>query len=215
MPIKIEAHPTATGIFSIGNPNSSTSRAITLPDASTELVGTNTVQTLTNKTINGGTFNSSTINGGTLALGTAVTASGTAVDFTGIPSWVKRVTVMLNGVSISGTSDVIVQLGTSSGVASTGYTSTSTRAGWSASSTAGFVVAIQSAAAAFSGVVKVSTLGSNAWVGETSGALSGGFFHYGGGGGVILSATLDRIRITTANGTDAFDAGTKNIMYEG
>ncbi len=51
MPIKIEAHPTATGIFSIGNPNSSTSRAITLPDASTELVGTNTVQTLTNKSI--------------------------------------------------------------------------------------------------------------------------------------------------------------------
>jgi hypothetical protein len=29
-----------------------------------------------------------------------------------------------------------------------------------------------------------------------------------------LSATLDRIRITTVNGTDTFDAGSINILYE-
>lgn len=30
-----------------------------------------------------------------------------------------------------------------------------------------------------------------------------------------LSATLDRVRLTTVNGTDTFDAGLVNIIYEG
>ena len=34
-------------------------------------------------------------------------------------------------------------------------------------------------------------------------------------GAVSLSGTLDRIRLTTVNGTDTFDAGSVNIMYEG
>ncbi len=34
-------------------------------------------------------------------------------------------------------------------------------------------------------------------------------------GGKTLSAILDRIRLTTVNGTDTFDAGQINIMYEG
>jgi hypothetical protein len=34
------------------------------------------------------------------------------------------------------------------------------------------------------------------------------------GGFVPLSGTLDRVRITTANGTDTFDAGSINILYE-
>jgi len=60
---------------------------------------------------------------GGLVSGTAVTASGTSVDFTGIPSWVKRVTVMFSGVSLSGTSSYLVQLGDSGGVENTGYLS--------------------------------------------------------------------------------------------
>jgi hypothetical protein len=35
-----------------------------------------------------------------------------------------------------------------------------------------------------------------------------------GGGTVTLGGTLDRVRITTVNGTDTFDAGTINILYE-
>jgi hypothetical protein len=34
-------------------------------------------------------------------------------------------------------------------------------------------------------------------------------------GDVALSGTLDRIRITTVNGTDTFDAGTINVSWEG
>ena len=35
-----------------------------------------------------------------------------------------------------------------------------------------------------------------------------------GGGNVTLGGALDRIRVTTVNGTDLFDAGSINIMYE-
>jgi hypothetical protein len=34
-------------------------------------------------------------------------------------------------------------------------------------------------------------------------------------GHVSLSGALDRIRLTTVNGTDTFDAGSVNIIYEG
>ena len=54
---------------------------------------------------------------GIISRGTTVAStSGTSIDFTGIPSFVKRITVMLNQVSLSGTSNVCIQLGTSGGV---------------------------------------------------------------------------------------------------
>ena len=148
---------------------------------------------------------------------TAVTASGTSVDFTGIPSWVKRITVMFNGVSTNSTSPIQVQLGTSGGVETTGYaTSTWTANTNNTNYTSGFVVRIGAAAAmTLSGHVMLTLLGSNAWVGSgvmgrTDAADTSVY-----GGNKTLSGTLDRVRITTVNGTDTFDAGTINIMYEG
>ena len=45
-----------------------------------------------------------------ITAGTAVAStSGTSIDFTGIPSWVKRITVMFNGVSTNGTSNIQIQ----------------------------------------------------------------------------------------------------------
>jgi len=59
-----------------------------------------------------------------LTLGTAVnTTSGTSIDLTSIPSWVKRITVMLNGVSTNGASIPQIQLGAGS-VDTTGYNAT-------------------------------------------------------------------------------------------
>ena len=50
-----------------------------------------------------------------LQTGTAVAStSGTSNDFTSIPSWVKRITVMFNGVSTNGTSPVQLQIGAGS-----------------------------------------------------------------------------------------------------
>jgi hypothetical protein len=150
--------------------------------------------------------------------GTAVAStSGTSIDFTSIPSWVKRITVMFNGVSTSGTSNLLIQLGDSGGVETTGYAS-SYAAGSSAtisnaSSTAGFIMLSGVATAIASGVMSLQTLGSNTWVsGHTikSTTTNTSF----GGGDKTLSDTLDRIRITTVNGTDTFDLGSINILFE-
>lgn len=156
-----------------------------------------------------------------LQRGTAVTASGTSVDFTGIPSWVKRVTVMYDGVSTNGTSVPIIQLGDSGGIETTGYlvyVMTSQGASLATSSyTTGYPLD-QGNGAAFLhyGAITFTNISANSWVGTiTAGSNnSGNFRATTGGGSKTLSATLDRIRITTVNGTDTFDAGTINIIYE-
>jgi hypothetical protein len=229
MPIKIESHPSASGIFTITNPNSSTPRGITLPDATTTLVGTDTTQTLTNKTLSGGTvtgatISGSTIQGGGLTLGTAVAStSGTFIDFTGVPSWAKRVTVMFNEVSTNGTSPIIVQLGDSGGVETTGYLSMvgardpSGGVLGALTSTAGFATQyIGAATSVFNGTLQLSNLTSNTWVGSGVGnnnTTTAYVYFYSGS--KTLSATLDRVRITMSNGTDTFDAGLINVMWEG
>jgi len=146
--------------------------------------------------------------------------SGTSIDFTGIPSWVKRITVMLSGVSTNGTSAFLFQLGAGT-VQTTGYQSngiilqgSSTPSG--ASSTAGFVSSNSVAAAdSYHGACYLNLLGSNFWTGNGSLVrFSGTYQTLVFAGGVTLSGTLDRVRITTVNGTDAFDAGSINILYE-
>jgi hypothetical protein len=200
--ITIAGNAAGTATFTVASPATNTNRTLTLPDATTTLVGTDEVQTLTNKTIHGGAL--------TQAAAQAST-SGTSIDFTGIPSWAKRVTVILSGVSTNGTSLMLVQLGDSGGIETTGYVSGSSNT----SSTAGFLLnGSGNAAHTYSGVAPIVTVGTNSWV--TSGVISesnafGSVF----GGNKILSDTLDRIRITTVNGTDTFDAGTINIMWEG
>ncbi len=155
-----------------------------------------------------------------LTLGTAVNASGTSVDFTGIPSWVKRITVMFNAVSTNGTSLPQIQLGDSGGVETTGYVSlaSAVNAAVAANSTTGLLVnAAGNAAYVVTGIVTIATLGSNLWVSSTVATTDSGVGNYSisGAGRKTLSDTLDRVRITTVNGTDTFDAGSINILYEG
>ena len=156
---------------------------------------------------------------GTLApivSGTAqASTSGTSIDFTGIPSWVKRITVMFNGVSTNSVSIKLVQIGSGS-VTTTGYASTGTSAAGSVgtvNSTAGFMVYSNSASDIISGVMTLVLLSGNTWVSSHTCKVSTSTTVFGGGD-VTLSGTLDRVRITTVNGTDTFDAGTINILYE-
>ena len=145
---------------------------------------------------------------------TAKSATGTSVDFTGIPSWVKRITVMFNGVSTSGTSNLLIQIGAGS-VTTSGYVSTAYTSVGAASSTAGFI-ATQAITAATSqtGLATIVTLGSNLWIAASSLGFSNTSIGNTGNGNITLGGTLDRVRITTVNGTDTFDAGTINILYE-
>ena len=152
--------------------------------------------------------------------GTAVAStSGTSIDFTSIPSWVKRVTVMFNGVSTSGTSNILIQLGagsiTSSGYTSTCVTTNSSSGSGGVTSTAGCVLYNDTASYLHYGLMTIALVNSASyiWVANYCGRLSSTNI-VSSGSGVTLSGTLDRIRITTVNGTDTFDAGSINILYE-
>ena len=155
---------------------------------------------------------------GQLKSGTTVTASGTSVDFTSLPSWVKRITIMFAGLSTNGTSDYMVQLGDLGGFETTGYLgSVSTVGASTATYTAfttglGLVENISAAANVYHGLMTISLQGSNLWV---SGVSFGGSRSGMGGSSKTLSDTLDRVRITTVGGVNTFDAGTINILYEG
>ena len=152
-----------------------------------------------------------------LVSGTAVAStSGTSIDFTGIPSWVKRVTVMLSGVSTSGTSNFLIQIGNAT-IQTTGYASTASSGSVNVTSTAGFIITQSIAATTTtSGLVCIMAFGTgNQYIASQSvGQSVANTYGCCGGGNVALSGVLDRIRITTVNGTDTFDAGSINIMYE-
>ena len=158
-----------------------------------------------------------------ITAGTAVSASGTSVDFTSIPSWVKRVTVNFAGVSTNGTSAPQIQLGDSGGIETTGYLGSNTIiAGGTAQQlfTSGFGIGVNTAnwaaTVVVSGAITITLLDSstNTWAASGSVGRSDVASTYFTSGSKSLSATLDRVRITTVNGTDTFDAGTINILYE-
>ena len=145
------------------------------------------------------------------------TTSGTAKDFTGIPSWAKRITVMFSGVSTSGTSSQLVQLGDAGGIEATGYNATASDSGGRLSDATGFPLTRGVGSGDFmTGVLQLSLLdaANNTWAAMGNSTRTSSANTYFLSGAKSLSATLDRLRLTTINGTDTFDAGSVNILYE-
>jgi hypothetical protein len=154
--------------------------------------------------------------GSTITSETAVSASGTTVDFINIPSWVKKITVMFQGLSTGGTSDICIRLGTGSTptYANSGYVGQANQISTFTSFSTSFIVNSNVAASNLhSGIITFANINSNTWCGSgtlmpntgNNGVFSGGY--------VTLSASLTAVRITTVNG-DSLDAGTINIFYE-
>jgi hypothetical protein len=144
--------------------------------------------------------------------------SGTSIDFTGVPSWVKRVTVMFNGVSTNGTSNIQIQLITTAAV-TTGYnavlTATAAAASSTNGSTSGFIVIKPNAASDInSGSAIITNVTGNTWVYQSCASANAANSSSIGGGGITLSAILTGVRITTVSGADTFDLGSVNILYE-
>ncbi len=159
---------------------------------------------------------------------TKATTSGTSIDFTSIPSWVKRITLSMAGVSTNGTSLLVVRLGDSGGFETSGYLGTATFVSGAAAPVAPGIIAhssgfnlIGGAASAGSvdiyGAVTFSLLESSTNTWACSGTLSrtAELISMFVSGTKSLSATLDRIQIASVGGTDTFDAGKANIIYEG
>ncbi len=178
-----------------------------------------TTPTLTSPTMSGAVVSS--MASSVITSGTAVAStSGTSIDFTSIPSWVKRITVMFSGVSTNSSSPYLLQIGSGS-ITTTGYVSSGANldpgsAVAASGSTAGIKLCNTTGATViFGGPVVLNLLGSNTWVG--SGVLArsdNAGSQFLNSGYVSLGGTLDRVRITTVNGTDTFDAGSINILYE-
>jgi hypothetical protein len=149
-----------------------------------------------------------------MTVGTAQTATGseTEFDFTGVPATAKRITLVFDEVSLSGTDDILVQLIDAS-PETTGYVSTSAAmaaAGTGVSqSTSGFVIRMGvSAAAVFSGTVTLIQISANRWIAEHNGKAAT-TYTVTGGGSKTLSDTLTGVRVT-ATGSNTFDNGSIN-----
>lgn len=185
--------------------------SVTLSEPST---ASNFTQTLPAGT---GTVVVSGINSSITAASAQASTSGTSIDFTSIPSWVKRITINFNSVSLNGSANFLLQLGTSSGAETTGYSSSSIYGGsasGSGSSTSGFVSISGAGSNVMSGAFTVTNVSGNIWVMTGMTANNGGTIIVFATGVKTTASTLDRVRITTSNGTDTFDSGSINILYE-
>lgn len=162
------------------------------------------------------------LDGSLIKPGTAVAAaSQTSIDFTGIPAWVRRVTLFMDGLSTNGTSAVLIQIGDSGGVETTNYRGASTFANAAALATVQASSGAQveagsglTAAALRNGTIFISKVDGNTW------SISGTVGQSQATGctyiavNKTLSDVLDRVRVTTVGGTDTFDAGSANISWE-
>lgn len=182
----------------------------------TTSTGSGSVVLGTSPTISGAVLNS--MASSVITSGTSVSASGTSVNFTSIPSWVKRITVMFINVSSNGASMPTVRLGTSSGIEATGY-SGSTQSGTSAvliSTGFDFAGTYQTAARLYHGAMTLTLQNSstNTWAATAVIGLNDGASVLITGGSKSTASVLTQLRITFTNGTDTFDSGSINILYE-
>lgn len=152
-----------------------------------------------------------------ISVGTAVAStSGTAIDFTGIPSWANRITIIFNQVSTNSSSNQLVQIGDGA-ISNTGYTSTGCAQGPginnATSSTSGYVMFQAGAAGTIAGQMVLTRVSGNIWVSSHTTKIDTTNCRFGGGVKTLTNA-LDRVRITNATTTDTFDSGTINIFWE-
>jgi hypothetical protein len=166
----------------------------------------------------GVTTNTGAVYNGIQSATAQASTSGTSIDFTSLPSWIKRITVIFDSVSVSGTDGLLIQLGYSGGFETTSYASSSTgttgSGGGTFSSTSGFAVRLAAASASFSGQMTITNISGNKWVSSHAGTYDASTAGVVGGGVKTISGgVLTQVRITRS-GTDTFDAGSINILYE-
>jgi hypothetical protein len=177
-------------------------------------------------TLTGADIQDGSIAAGDLAAGATVisrdtskaSTSGVAVQFTGIPSWARRITVAFNGVSSNGATNLLVQLGTGGAPTVTGYTGNSVFS-WTSgvvpvSSTAGIPVFNNASNYNHYGHLTLTNISGNTWLASGEFVTTGTQGSTVSGGVVTLAGALDYLRVVAANGTDVFDAGAINLFFE-
>jgi hypothetical protein len=150
---------------------------------------------------------------------TVASTSGTLINFSSIPNWVKRITLNLLGVSTNGTTNIVVRIGSGGTPVATGYnagvaalinaTSVSALA-----ATTGFALSYDNASTNVRNSVLVLTqVGGNSWVASGNANVTGTLIL--SAGAITLGGVLDTLQLTTTSGTEVFDAGSVNVIWEG
>jgi hypothetical protein len=126
--------------------------------------------------------------------------------------------MMFNGVNTSGTSNYQVQIGSGSfsttGYASSGTAITNATPASFGDITTGFVVSSFGTSVLLCGHLVLTNVSGNIWVGSIVTVDNQSARLFFGAGNTTISGALDRVRITTVNGTDTFAAGSVNIFWE-
>lgn len=212
------ASPDGTVRLGVGNSGATTSDALTVTNAgNATLLGNLTVSGAGTSTF-AGTLNATTAlqSGGVAAerivLGTAqATTSGTSFEYTGLPSWAKKITMQFSDLS-STTASPTIQMGSGS------YTTSGYKTVYQSTPyTSGFVLnnyGFSSGGVSGNFIFTLANSSTNLWVGSFA-LIANDATSYSTnvGGYIALAGVLDRIRITVASGT--FNRGAVNITYEG
>lgn len=148
------------------------------------------------------------------------TTSGTEVNFNSIPAGVRRIVIHFNGLSLSGTDNLLIQIGDAGGPETTGYLSTSSRLTDSSAvvttrDTTGFFINLPNAGAGVvqgQMVLELMDAATFTWTETHTLGRSDASTVITGGGSKSLSAELDRLHIIPT-GANTFDAGAINISY--
>ena len=203
----------------------STTAGTALTNANAATVTANAAQTTANAALPkaGGTMTGVIVYNAAqprLVSGTVINASGTSVDFSGIPIWAKRVTVTFKSLSINASNYIQCQLGSLSPV-TTGYVGSLNRSGsqWFNITTGLGLASTSGALPNNTGSAVFTLLTGNTWVGTSTvlnETASIGFWL--SSTSVTLPGTLDSLRLigsATGAPSDTFDSGSVNILYEG
>lgn len=138
------------------------------------------------------------------------TTSGDPIEIlTGLPAWVTEIELMLDSVSLSGTNNILVQLGNASSYVTSGYQSDGMNGSTTVSidpSTSGFILRYNDASFSLSGPVRLVKGNGDKWYCSYVIDRSNGTALHWGAGIVDLGAAITRIRVNT-DGANTFDAG--------
>ncbi len=144
------------------------------------------------------------------------TTTGTSFDFTSPFATVTKVEVLFRGTGLDGSENILVQVGPSGGVVTSGYVSGSAAVNAGAqtydTSTAGMILAIGSQVATGIMTLVLSDAVNNDWVASHSAdSTTAGIV---GAGDISLSGVLNKLTILDTGG-DSFDAGSVNVRWTG